>query len=139
MRIPVSVLRSIQVGLAGSTLALAVGCSQPAAANKDPAPETKARTVTEDDAKPGSASRPSDTSRSTPQAQTAQDDRQVPGSSWFLSQPGQPQTNQPTQPVSEQQPVVVQVQPKPKPIVHQPNPNPKPNGNWNVRAACGRG
>ncbi len=141
MRIPVSVLRTFQVGLSGTTLALAVGCSQPAAANKDPAPSATTETTTQDEAKPANATRASE-SRSPQQSPTVRDDRQVPDGSWFLSQPGAPQTNQPTQPVSEQQqPVVVQVQPKPKPIVHQPNPaNPNPTkGHWNVSAACGRG
>lgn len=158
MRVPGSVLRGLKMGLGGTTLLVAVGvasgCSKAPAPTQDPQPAAR------DDKPESSDSKWSDDKASTDDKasksekwrdrstdstrdadrQARVDDRQVPGNSWFLSNPQDPSSqgqsqqaslNPAPQPVEQPRPVVVNTPPKPQ--------TPRP-GHWGgVRAACGRG
>jgi hypothetical protein len=143
MRIPVSLVRSLQVGLSGTTIALAVGCSHAPAANKEaattattaePAPSDQA---TWDGQRAGKSARDDRSQDPQDKVSSQTDNRQVPSNPWFLQQPGQPQDSS-TQPASETQQPIVAVQPTPPVVVRRPPPPPQ-RPNWNMRAACGRG
>lgn len=152
MRIPVSVMRGLKVGIGGTTLALAVGCSKAPTADKDPAPTPTVAYETADsqtDASRSSSTRPGSATTRDPRTaprddsardDSARDDRQVPSNAWFLQPPGSPSPNEPAkvQSTDPQPPVAVETQTKPKPVVAKPVPTP-PRPHWNIHAACGRG
>ncbi len=144
--------KGLWVGLSGTSLALAVGCSHGDA--QPEATETAAETALEaksdgadvdtgyESSKPG-WSRSSETSReidrlSDTRSPTFSDTRSN-DAPWFLRPPGSPDPNAPP-PVTTASDVKTEIK---KPIVGvaqpnpQPRPNPRPKG-W-IRAACGRG
>ncbi|MFO0549287.1 MAG: hypothetical protein U0271_12920 [Polyangiaceae bacterium] len=161
------VVLGVQLGLSGTSLALAVGCNSaenasPAAesAKKDSAASYQSKEDRAADADRYAGSRNERRSEPTPAADTPRSEREVasrdtPASSddqWFLRPVGQatpsdgsmaPQREQP--PISNPQPVKTVAtaqtqppQPKIKPTpVQQVQPRPK-NWGWQ-RAACGRG
>jgi hypothetical protein len=144
--------KGLWVGLSGTSLALAVGCSHGAGAEAEATESAAATAATTADAEAGEKPAWSD-ERSDDAAKTEAsriEDRSSPGGSvaatdangaspWFLRPPGSPDPNAPIQSASDVRPESPKpiVSPQTRPIQTQPNPRPK--GNWSIRAACGRG
>jgi hypothetical protein len=144
--------KGLWVGLSGTSLALAVGCShgdaQPEATEAAETTAAEARTdaagadTKYETSKPG-WSRSSDDAREADRVQQGAAptfaDTQSNSSPWFLRPPGSPDPNAP-RPITTASDVKVET---PKPVVgvvkpvQQSRPTPPPGG-WR-RAACGRG
>jgi len=139
--------KSLWVGLSGTSLVLAVGCSQGAGAEAEPTDsETAAATATEP-TEAQDKTRWDDKAYASPQDEASRiEQRETPAgtiaasgtdqaSPWFLRPPGA-DPNAPVTPASDVRPE------NPKPFVSPPTQpvqvTPRPRNNW-VRAACGRG
>jgi len=141
--------QGLRVGLSGTSLALAVGCSDGADVSKEaalePAIEAAAQNVAEEARYQldRSARNTRRLAEETPQSNA----RPGEATPWFLRPAGETQqTSSENQPLSQEREPVRSEQLPSVPKPRQPQPpkpvqlnNNRPRGGWGNRAACGRG